>query len=111
MNRLALVASVASAVALVSSAAAADRPYRVAVVIGDQWKDPSSQLVRRPETSEPADFFHVAVMLKSWALPFDVIRLDQQLLDERMFISADDRPKYGAILWLVPADAKLWHPD
>lgn len=119
-----VAAALLASIALPPSAIAAEAPYRIAVVIGDQWKDPSSQLIRKtvaagkfsgsgaaPEVFDPVDFFHVAVLLKSWALPFDVIRLDQQLLDERMFLDADDRPKYGAIVWLVPNGAQLWHPD
>jgi len=115
------------------------RPYRVVVVIGDQWDDPFSYLVDKPgglssqysrkilstrySTGEhtgygntpiipgPADFYHLVVLLKSWGIPFDVIRLDQQFLDRNMFIGPDGEPLYGSIIWAVNDSEKLLHPD
>lgn len=100
------------------------KPFRVAVVIGDQWEDPMSYLVSPPEPLKgysgnmnypeipgPFDFFQLAVMLKSWGIPFDVIRLDQQFLDRYMFLEMDGRPRYGTIIWDVNNCEGLLHPD
>lgn len=70
------------------------RPNRVLVIIGDQWEDPSSYLVR-----EGSEFHEIATLLKSWGIPFDVARLDQQELDRNLFLDYDGQPRYGAILW------------
>ncbi len=100
------------------------KPFRVAVVIGDQWKDPSGYIVAMPEptgefsgygptpeVSGDIDFHHLMVLLKSWAIPFDIIRLDQQFLDRNMFLDMYDQPKYGAIIWDVDESENLLHPD
>ncbi len=70
------------------------RPNRILVIIGDQWEDPSSYLVR-----EGNEFHEIATLLKGWGLPFDVVRLDQQELDRNLFLDYDGQPRYGAILW------------
>ena len=100
------------------------KPFRVLVIIGDQWEDPASYMVTmpkplekysgyftRPEVSGPVDFHHLMVLLKSWAIPFDVIRLDQQFLDRYMFLDIYGSPKYGTIIWDVNQSDKLLHPD
>jgi hypothetical protein len=100
------------------------RPFRVAVVIGDQWDDPMSYMVSKtisegeysgngsnPEVSGPTDFYHLMILLKSWAIPFDVIRLDQQFLDRNMFLNVHGEPIYGTIIWDVNQSDKLLHPD
>ena len=100
------------------------KPFRVLVIIGDQWEDPASYMVTRPEPLEkysgyfsrpevsgPVDFHHLMVLLKSWAIPFDVIRLDQQFLDRYMFLNMNEEPKYGTIIWDVNQSDKLLHPD
>ena len=43
-----------------------------------------------PEVQGACDFHHLAVLLKSWGIPFDVIRLDQQFLDRYMFLDMHD---------------------
>jgi hypothetical protein len=99
-------------------------PFRVLVIIGDQWEDPMSYLVSRPgpleeysgnfnypEMPGPVDFFHLMIMLKSWGIPFDVVRLDQQFLDRNMFLGMDGKPKYGTVIWDVNRSDKLLHPD
>ena len=53
-------------------------PYRVLVVIGDQWKDPGSYTISM-RTGE-VEFCDVINMLKVWGIPFDILRLDQQRL-------------------------------
>lgn len=100
------------------------KPFRVAVVIGDQWEDPSGYMIAppeptgeysgypaSPEVSGETDFHHLMVLLKSWAVPFDIIRLDQQFLDRNMFLDMHGHPKYGAILWNVNKSENLLHPD
>ena len=96
----------------------------VALVVGDQFRDPLSYMVevkpiegafsgneREPEVFYPSDFYHLVILLKSWSIPFDIYRLDQQFLDINMFIGPDDRPKYGTIIWAVNESESLLHPD
>jgi hypothetical protein len=40
----------------------------------------------------------LAATLKSWGLPFDVLRFDQQRVD-RYLLDQDGRPRYGTIIW------------
>jgi hypothetical protein len=100
------------------------RPFRVMVVIGDQWEDPASYMVSRPqptgeysgyftypEVAGPHDFHQLTIMLKSWGIPFDIIRLDQQFLDRYMFLDMQGKPMYGTIVWDVNQSEKLLHPD
>lgn len=102
----------------------AARPFRVLVVIGDQWKDPASFMVERaaltdeysgyfmnPEVYGDNDFHQLMVLLKSWGIPYDVIRLDQQFLDPNMFLGMDGDPLYGTIIWDVNQSELLLRPD
>ncbi|UCE08566.1 MAG: hypothetical protein JSW07_11300, partial [bacterium] len=83
-------------------------PLKVLVIIGDQWKDPMSYMI----TNEcSTDFKNIMILLKSWGIPFDVIRLDQQFLDRNMFLGPDGRLLYGTIIWDVNHTDKLLHPD
>ncbi len=99
-------------------------PFRVILVIGDQWKDSSSYMIAmpeptgefsgyeaKPEVRGDSDFHHLVVLLKSWAIPFDIIRLDQQFLNRNMFLNMSGKPKYGAILWDVNQSESLLKPD
>ncbi|MFW6100299.1 MAG: hypothetical protein ACOC90_02850 [Bacteroidota bacterium] len=110
-----------------------ENPFRVAVIIGDQWDDPNNQLITPPEggrastdypreadysgyaespgITEPSDFYDLMVMLKSWGIPFDVFRLDQQFLSHSMFVNASGEPRYGAIIWDVNRSDSLLSPD
>ena len=47
------------------------------------------------------------VLLKSWSIPFDVVRLDQQFLNRYMFLNMDNSPRYGTIIWNVKRSEKL----
>jgi hypothetical protein len=86
--------------AIYSQVAAAQlKPYRVLIVISDQWKDPRSFLV-----SGGGEFQTIVTMFKSWGIPFDILRLDQTLMDPNHFIDFSRNAKYGAILWDVPGD-------
>ena len=73
------------------------KPYRVLVVISDQWKDPRSFLV-----SGSGEFQTIVTMFKSWGIPFDILRLDQSLMDPNHFTDFSGHARYGAILWDVP---------
>ncbi len=96
------------------------KPFRVLVVIGDQWEDQASYVVdmpkptgeysgydAAPEVNGDCDFHHLAILLKSWGIPFDVVRLDQVFLDRFMLLNMDDKPKYGTIIWDVNSTDKL----
>ena len=74
-------------------------PYRFLLVVGDEWKDETSTLVDRP-----ADFQVVAALLKSWGLPFDLLRLDQQPFDAYHLLDRDGTPRYGTIVWMAGPD-------
>ena len=70
------------------------KPYRVLLVISDQWKDPASFLV-----TGGGEFQTIVTLFKSWGVPFDILRLDQESIDPNRFTAFDGRPKYGAIVW------------
>ncbi len=99
---------------LVAAETQAAKPFRVLVVIGDQWKDPASFMVERaaptgeysgyfkyPEVYGENDFHQLMILMKSWGIPFDVVRLDQQFLQESMFTDMYGDPMYGTIIWDV----------
>ena len=73
------------------------KPYRVLLVISKQWKDPRSFLV-----SGGGEFQTMVTLFKSWGVPFDILRLDQVLLDPNQFTDFEGRPRYGAIIWDAP---------
>lgn len=75
------------------------KPYRVLIVISDQWKDPRSFLV-----SGGGEFQTLVTLFKSWGIPFDILRLDQTLMDPSHFADFAGRARYGAILWDVPGE-------
>ena len=96
MERLAL-AFLLLAFALSSFGAArpvAFRPNRILLIIGNQWDDPTSYLVRGDN-----EFHDIVSLLKNWGIPFDILRLDQQRLEPNHFLGYDGKPLYGAILW------------
>ena len=90
------------------------KPFRVLLVIGDQWEDPASFVVDMPRAPGEKlnyddkenhmhtwDFHNIVLLLKSWGIPFDIVRLDQQILNRYMFLDMDGNPKYGTIIWDV----------
>lgn len=81
------------------------KPYRVLIVISDQWKDPRSFLV-----SGGGEFQTIVTMFKSWGIPFDILRLDQSSMDPNRFSDFSGHARYGAILWDVP-DEKITDAD
>jgi hypothetical protein len=100
------------------------KPFRVLVIIGDQWQDPASFMVdvakptgeysgydANPIVNGADDFHHLVILLKSWGIPFDIVRLDQQFLDRYMFLDMKNSPRYGTIIWDVNQSDKLLHPD
>ncbi len=50
------------------------RPYRALLVV-ERWSDPASQLV----DADQDEFQPVAALLQAWSVPFDILRLDQQM--------------------------------
>ncbi len=69
-------------------------PYRFLLVIGNQWKDPASRLIEAG-----GEFPVVVTLLKTWGLPFDILRLDQQRFDRYYLMDREGRPRYGTIVW------------
>ncbi len=67
---------------------------RVLVIIDDQWQDPASYIIQNSE-----EFQEIAVLLKLWCIPFDVLRLDQEPLTINRFLDAAGYPAYGCIIW------------
>jgi peptidoglycan/xylan/chitin deacetylase (PgdA/CDA1 family) len=80
-------------------------PYRFLLVISDQWKDDASLLIQQPN-----DFQFLAALLKTWGLPFDILRLDHQRLDRYHLLDREGWPLYGTILWNTGA-AKVQDQD
>jgi len=76
------------------------KPFRVLIIIGDQWTDPLSYNIdtRRVKGEE---FIDVTTMLKIWGIPFDVLRLDQQRLQINRFLDGEARPNYGCVIWMA----------
>ncbi len=102
-TRLILVVTLVALIPLSAGVIASDRPsaadlavkpYRVLLVIGDQWKDPTSTLI-----ADGAEFQDLVTLLKSWGVPFDIARLDRERLSEDRFLNEAGRARYGAILW------------
>ena len=79
------------------------RPYRVLIVIGDQWTDPMSYNIdtRRVNGNE---FIDVVTMLKIWGVPFDILRLDEQRLQINRFLDGEARPNYSCVIWMANPD-------
>jgi hypothetical protein len=76
-------------------------PYRFLVVINDQWQDPSSEFI-----DNACELSMLCTLLKSWGLPFDLYRLDQQRFDAYHLLDRAGRPLHGTIIWNAPG-AKL----
>jgi hypothetical protein len=88
-----------SAVALRGEGRAATwaiKPYRALLVV-ERWNDPASTLVDH----EKDDFQPVAALLKAWSVPFDILRLDQQHLDDTYLFDRSGRARYGVVIWLA----------
>lgn len=77
------------------------KPYRALVVV-DRWSDPASVVV----DSEKDEFQPVAALLQAKSLPFDIVRLDQQLVDASYLFDRAGRFRYGVVIWL--ADSATW---
>jgi hypothetical protein len=72
------------------------KPNRVLIIINNQWKDPECIYI-----SEDSDFKKIIILMKSWGIPFDIIRLDDQVMDIYSFVDIFNRPLYGTIIWLA----------
>src|ERR1700675_1364645 len=73
------------------------KPYRVLLVISNQWKDPRSFLV-----SGGGEFQTMVTLFKSWGVPFDILRLEQTIMDPSHFADFHGRARYGVIVWDAP---------
>jgi len=113
---LIILAVTAFCLSSTGSFAADIRPYRVALVIGDQWDDPMSYVVthRKGFTENQFtavklsdDFSSLVIMFKNCGIPFDIVRLDQEFMDINRFVGPDDKPRVGCILWDVDTTAEL----
>jgi len=51
--------------------------------------------------SEENLFKRVVILFKSWCIPFDIVRLDEQTLDIYDFLGEDGLPLYGAIVLIA----------
>jgi len=79
------------------------KPFRVLVIIGDQWTDPMSYNID-PFRVKGEDFIDVVTMLKIWGVPFDILRLDEQRLQINRFLDYAARPAYGCVIWMADPD-------
>ena len=79
------------------------KPFRVLVIIGDQWTDPMSYNID-PFRVKNEDFLDVVTMLKIWGVPFDILRLDEQRLQINRFLDYAARPAYGCVIWMADPD-------
>jgi len=79
------------------------KPFRVLVIIGDQWTDPMSYNID-PTRVKDEDFLDVVTMLKIWGVPFDILRLDEQRLQINRFLDGLAKPNYGCIIWMADPD-------
>jgi hypothetical protein len=82
--------------ALATSWAIDIKPYRALLVV-ERWDDPASSLVDH----ERDGFQPVAALLKSWSVPFDILRLDQQHLDASYLFDRLGHIRYGVVIWLA----------
>ncbi len=79
------------------------KPFRVLVIIGDQWTDPMSYNID-PSRVRGTDFIDVINMLKIWGVPFDILRLDEQRLQINRFLDGEAKPNYGCVIWMADPD-------
>ncbi len=79
------------------------KPFRVLIVIDDQWKDPMSYHID-PTRVEGTEFLDVVTMLKIWGVPFDILRLDEQRLQVNRFLNGMAEANYGCIIWMANPD-------
>ena len=79
------------------------KPFKVLVIIGDQWIDPLSYHIdtRRVRGEE---FIDVVTILKIWGVPFDILRLDEQRLQINRFLDGEAKPNYGCVIWMANPD-------
>lgn len=76
------------------------KPFRVLVIIGDQWTDPMSYSID-PTRVKNEDFLDVVTMLKIWGVPFDILRLDEQRLQINKFLDSQAKANYGCMIWIA----------
>jgi hypothetical protein len=79
------------------------KPFRVLIIIGDQWTDPMSYNID-PRRVKETDFLDVVNMLKIWGVPFDILRLDEQRLQINRFLDGEAKSNYGCFIWMADPD-------
>jgi hypothetical protein len=84
------------------------KPFRVLIIIGDQWTDPMSYHID-PTRVKGTDFMDVVNMLKIWGVPFDILRLDEQRLQINRFLDGMAEPNYGCVIWMADPDKLKGH--
>jgi hypothetical protein len=94
MTCLKRITPVVLLLAFTMPAAAEPLPYRFLLVIGSQWNDPASRLIEAG-----GEFPAVVTLLKTWGVPFDILRLDQERFDRYYLLDREGRPRYGTIIW------------
>jgi len=102
-----LLFSINPAITKPPEVAQAIHPFKVVVVISAQRQDPMSYMITGDSFS---DFKSMVILLKSWGIPFEIIRFDQQFLNRNMFLGPDGKPNCSTIIWDVPPSEKLLHP-
>jgi hypothetical protein len=115
--KFAIALTVISSIFLGNSSAAEIKPYKVALVIGDQWKDPASFVIDvhkqrssdayAGSTTVDDEFALLVIMLKTWCVPFEIIRLDQEFMDINRFVGPDGKPNVGCIIFDADTSANL----
>jgi len=71
------------------------KPFRAVVVIDVDWYSDHQSYVE----STAWAFHDVVTLLKLWSIPFDILRLDTNVLSISQFVDAGGKPKYGVIIW------------
>ena len=100
MTNLQRIALVFLLLALAIPAVAEPLPYRFLLVIGSQWSDPASKLIEAG-----GEFPAIVTLLKTWGVPFDILRLDQERFDRYYLLDREGRPRYGTIIWDAESSA------
>src|SRR5262245_27244461 len=88
----------------VSPAISDPKPYRALLVV-EHWNDPAGLLV----DSRKDEFQPVAALLKAWLVPFDILRLDLQVLDGSHLFDRSGKPRYGIVIWLADLESYEGH--
>ncbi|MCE5272366.1 hypothetical protein LLH00_13895 [bacterium] len=94
------------------------KPGRVLLVIDNQWQDQESFVLDVQQTEIPnydlsyrpagTDFFQLVVLLKSWGVPFDILRLDQERITTERLLDGHGKALYGCMLFALDGESYYW---